>query len=328
MARPVDGRHYSDRAAYQAALRKKFSKTREESRTEYESRVETVRVPSRYGRIVRNTSIGVLAVFLIVLGAYFGKELLNDVKSKRNVEALQTFVASSEAPTLSVTEIKDLTSAPETVAVEGELSVPPLQEIPADRLTSYWALYEENPDFCGWLTIADTPVDYPVMHCADDNDFYLSHNFYGEADVNGLLVLDKRCVRSGEENHLLIHGHNMKSGFLFGSLKNYKDPDYCAAHPYLIYDSLYGRRTYEVFAVFLSSVDLADTADFHYYDYIDIGSEEDFTTYVNTARQQSLYPLEVPVQYGDYLLTLSTCDYSKENGRLVIVARCAVGEDH
>ena len=194
--------------------------------------------------------------------------------------------------------------------------------LPPARREKYWQLYQRNNDFCGWLTIPETVVDYPVMHRTEDNDFYLSHNFDKEADVNGLLVLDKRCRADGEEDHLLIHGHNMKSGFMFGALKNYKDPAYSEKHPVILYDSLFNTRQYEIFAVFLSSTNLADTQDFHYYDYIQIDSEEAFDAYVSSVKQQSLYPIDVDVEYGDDLLTLSTCDYTKDNGRLVIVARC------
>ncbi len=321
----------SPRQTRREELKKQFYKTEEQSRAEYEERVEVVAVPSAYGKLFRNISLITLAVVLVVLGVYLGRELLLDRQSRENVAALQAFVdgqgetgAQQQEGIMTddtkTTADKDLNRPEsETVAeIEENTSAGPL---PSERMEKYWQLYQRNNDFCGWLTIPETVVDYPVMHRSDDNDFYLSRSFDREPDVNGLLVLDKRCSADGQEDHLLIHGHNMKSGFMFGGLKNYKDPAYCAAHPFIRYDSLFNTRTYEVFAVFLSSTNLADTQDFHYYDYIEIDSKESFDAYVSSVKQQSLYPIDVTVEYGDHLLTLSTCDYTKENGRLVIVAR-------
>lgn len=331
----------SDRETRKEELKKQFYKSKEQSRAEYEEQVEVVSVPSAYGKLFRNISLIILAGVLVVLGIFMGRELLLDRQSRENVAALQAFVATpSEGGQVTTA---DQPTVPSSVNTGGQQSVPEnteqpaaqdqLQEetetsadtsaepLPPERMEKYWQLYQINNDFCGWLTIPETVVDYPVMHRSDDNDFYLSHNFDGETDVNGLLVLDKRCAADGNEDHLLIHGHNMKSGFMFGALKNYKDPAYCAVHPSIRYDSLFNTRTYEIFAVFLSSTNLADPQDFHYYDYIQIDSEESFDAYVSSVKEQALYPIDVSVEYGDDLLTLSTCDYTKDNGRLVIVAR-------
>lgn len=335
MARRIDKRRFKDREAYTKALKRQFAKSEQETRKEYESKVEVVRVPSRYGRIFRNTSIAMLAIFLGLLGFYFGRELFSDYKSREEVSKLQEFVSSVDEEVGALTtaaatpgktageeEAESLFAEPQTETEEifsGDAD-DETEEIPEERLNRYWELYRENNDFCGWLTIEDTVIDYPVMHVADDNDFYLSHGFSGEEDVNGLLVLDKRCRTDGNENHLLIHGHNMRSGYMFGTLKEYKDPEYLSLHPYVRYDSLFGRRTYKIFAVFQSSVNLSDQEDFHYYDYIDIDSREAFEAFVAESKRQSLYPIDAEVSYGDHLLTLSTCDYQKDNGRLVIVA--------
>ncbi len=343
--KPSQEQPSSDRQSRKEELKKQFYKSKEQSRAEYEEQVEVVAVPSAYGKLFRNISLIILAVMLVVLGIYTGRELLLDRQSRENVEAIQAFVEGQGETGVqqSSADTEEPAGVPQTIAEQqkeittsGTETTPdkvqPQQEteavtassaepLPPERQEKYWQLYQRNNDFCGWLAIPETVVDYPVMHRTGDNDFYLSHNFDGEADVNGLLVLDKRCSADGQEDHLLIHGHNMKSGFMFGALKNYKDPAFCEAHPVIRYDSLFNTRNYEIFAVFLSSTNLADTQDFHYYDYIQIDSEESFDAYVSSVKQQSLYPIDVNVEYGDDLLTLSTCDYTKDNGRLVIVAR-------
>lgn len=315
MPKRIDSREFRDSESYRAALKKQYSKSEEERAADYENRVEKVSVPTRYGTAVRNASIAILVIFLLFFLLFFGKNLYDDYQSRENVEKLQVMKASLPDEE-KVVEIPVFTAEEEE-----EPSSDVQEEHVVMMLSEYVPLYRENPDFCGWLRIPDTEIDYPVMHRNGDNDFYLSHNFYGEEDVNGLLVLDKRCPEDGSGNHLLIHGHNMKSGFMFGGLKKYKNEEYCSEHPLIYYDTLTEPRVYQIFSVFQSSTNLADQEDFHYYDYIDLETQEAFDAYVSAVRQQSLYEIDTDVQYGDRLITLSTCDYSKDNGRLVIVGK-------
>ena len=111
----------------------------------------------------------------------------------------------------------------------------------------------------------------------------------------------------------------MKSGLMFGSLKEYKDEDFYKKHKEIWYDTLYHEYTYTVAAVFLSTVK-ADDGDFRFYDFIRLDSEEEFETYVDGAKAAALYETGKRPSYGDSLLTLSTCDYTKEDGRLVLLA--------
>ena len=240
------------------------------------------------------------------------RETALEKKSRDQIKKLQETVAS---PLVSAEEKEVLLTEEETDEIPevrtGENS---------SRLSHYQMLYQENNDFCGWLRIPDTRIDYPVMYREGDNDYYLSHDFYGQEDKNGLLVLDKRCDPTGPMDHLLIHGHNMKSGLMFGELKKYKEEAYYKKHPLIWYDTLYHEYTYTVAAVFLSTVRAEDTGHFDFYDYIRIGSEEEFNAYVEGAKAAALYETGKTPVYGDCLLTLSTCDYTNEDGRLVLLA--------
>ena len=182
------------------------------------------------------------------------------------------------------------------------------------------SLHEENPELAGWLTIPGTALDYPVMYRAGDNDYYLSHDFYGNESKSGLLVLDKRCPADGNAPHLLIHGHNMKNGDMFGVLGEYTSEKFYLKHPTILFDTLYEERKYEIMSVFRSSVNENDT-DFKYYEYIRFDNEDDFNIYYLNTKANSLYETGVFAAWGDELITLSTCEYSKENGRLVVIGR-------
>ena len=260
----------------------------------------------------QKASLIMLGAALAALLTILGHELYCDFISRSNVKELQEATQVEETEEITFDEEQELALAASGVQV--------LSWDGKEILPQYKKLVLQNPDFAGWVTIAGTAVDYPVMHRADDNDFYLSHNFDGEDDVNGLLVLDKRCSVDGTDDNVLIHGHNMKSGFMFGALKNYKSYDYYREHPTIKFNSLYQENTYDIIAVFLSSVDEGQD-DFRYYDFINIYNEAEFEAYIRGIKEKSLYEIPYTAMYGDHLITLSTCDYSKRDGRLVVVGR-------
>ena len=111
-------------------------------------------------------------------------------------------------------------------------------------LEKFRVLYHENPDFAGWLKIGGTKIDYPVMSRAGDNNYYLDKNFTHQKDKNGLLILDYRSDVLAEKQNIIIYGHNMRTGVMFGTLKQYKDKNFCEAHPTIQFDSLYEEGEY------------------------------------------------------------------------------------
>lgn len=234
------------------------------------------------------------------------------------------WVVSAGKSENEIVRVREMVEAPTEAVASGETENEALgnaQVKSRQILPEYRTLYEQNPDFAGWLTIEDTVIDYPVMYKEGDNDFYLSHNFEGEQDTNGLLVMDKRNDPEEDNINTLIHGHNMKSGAMFGSLKYYLSEEYYRAHPVIRFSNRYETGEYEIFAVFTSTVYDENTTDVRYFDYIRIEDREQFLAYVDEAKKNSVYDTKITPQWGDRLITLSTCEYSKENGRLVIVGR-------
>lgn len=188
-------------------------------------------------------------------------------------------------------------------------------------LKKFELLHNENQDFSGWLTIDGTKINYPVMSRENDNNYYLDKNFAQDYDKNGLLIMDYRC--NSIDNTLkntIIYGHNMRTGVMFGTLKNYKDRAYCESHPVIKFDSLYEEGEYKVIAAMLSEVAYEDEEVFRYYDAIDISSEEAFYEFKNNIKENAIYYYD-ELEYGDSCLTLSTCDNYKEDGRFVVIAR-------
>ena len=198
-------------------------------------------------------------------------------------------------------------------ADEGQSTPPPV-------LDEYKNLLNKNKRLIGWVKIDDTNIDYPVMQTTD-NEYYLDHNLNQEYDKNGSIFMDKDCDVLKPSTNLILYGHHMRSGQMFGSLSLYSDQSYYEKHPYIQFDTIYEKGLYEIMYVFRSRVYSEDEIVFKYYQFIDAQSEQEFDSYMNDMAEMSLYDTGVTASFGDQLLTLSTCDYQEKNGRFVVVAK-------
>ncbi len=209
------------------------------------------------------------------------------------------------------------------------------EELPPALMTTRMSeLYEQNNDVIGWLKIDDTVIDYAVMQTMEDEEYYLQRDFNGHQNAAGSLIMDTDSkvgtgtlaadYRDGSapSTNLIIHGHNMKNGSMFGSLDNWRKKDYEQAHNIIEFSSLYETRKYEIVSVFLSQVYLASQTDvFKYYKFFQAQNEEEFNDFYDNIKKMALYDTGVTAEYGDEFITLSVCAYHVENGRLVVVAK-------
>lgn len=189
-----------------------------------------------------------------------------------------------------------------------------------DILDEYKTLYNNNKRLVGWIKINDTLIDYPVMQ-SENEDYYLNHNFNQEKDNNGSIFIDSDCCIWPRSQNLIIYGHNMKSGKMFGQLKKYKSESYCKDNPYVFFDTLYEKGTYQICFAFSDVVyDEAEVA-FKYYQFIDAYSQAEWDSAMNDMASKSMYDTGIVPKYGDKIITLSTCDYEKNAERFVVVAK-------
>lgn len=187
-------------------------------------------------------------------------------------------------------------------------------------LPGYAALYAENPDMFGWLRVAGTALNYPVMYTPDEPEYYLRRAFDGSYARSGTPFLDAACY-DGCGNYI-IYGHNMKNGAMFAALLGYAERDFWQQHPHINFDTLYAEGEYEVLAAFYTEAAPESEADaFRYWRYADLTAEDAFNEYVDRVYEAALYDTGVKAAFGDSLLTLSTCSYHGDNGRFVVVAR-------
>lgn len=186
-------------------------------------------------------------------------------------------------------------------------------------LERYTEMYEINQDLAGWLAIEGMKIDYPVMQCEDDN-YYLHHDFYGEDSKYGCLYVKERADFDAGTN-FIIYGHNMKDGSMFGDLDLYLKEEFYKEHPAISFGTLYEERTYDIIAVFRSQIYDADDDVFKYYQFYEADTQEEFEDFYGNIKELSLYDTGVEAAFGDTFLTLSTCAYHVQDGRLVVVAK-------
>ena len=189
-----------------------------------------------------------------------------------------------------------------------------------EMIPEYLDLYKLNKNLIGWIKIADTIVDYPVLQTID-NEFYLTHDFKQDYNRGGSIFLDKRCDFSKPSTNLILYGHNLKSEKMFGTLKYYKSEDYYKEHSVIGFDTLYEKGQYQIVFVFESDIYQEKDVVFKYYDFIDANSEHEFNSNIQEMDKISIYDTGYDVEYGDELLTLSTCDNNESTKRFVIVAK-------
>lgn len=204
-----------------------------------------------------------------------------------------------------------ITPQAQVIAEDKPKSPPPKEDAVAFEKNPAYEYYQENPDYVGWLTIEDTAIDYPVVR-GTDNDFYLDHNFYREDDLLGAIFMDYRNIGMGQDKHSVIYGHYSKHGQMFKDLDLYLDEEFLASHLEFTLSDAFSKRTYKIFSVHHSYADPA---------LIDLVFEGDeFLTFTDSLIEQSLFPLETSVSADDQILTLVTCNYTVDNGRLFIHA--------
>jgi len=190
-----------------------------------------------------------------------------------------------------------------------------------DMREKFAKLYALNNDFVGWLSIEGTNIDYPVMHTPNDPEFYLRRNFYKESENAGTLFVDYRNSLNPASTNVIIYGHHMKNKTMFYALMNYKDKSFYEEHKIISFDTLYGRGEYEIVAVILSKAYSIEDEAFKYYDFIEASTEEEYNEFMQNIKQLQLYDTGVESRFGDQLITLSTCEYSQDDGRLAVIAR-------
>ena len=183
----------------------------------------------------------------------------------------------------------------------------------------FCALYAINPDIVGWITLEGTNIDYPVVQRPQDKDYYLKRDFYGKKASRGCIYAREECDIFKPSDNVVLYGHMMKDATMFADLNGYKYEKFWKENPYIRFDTLREPGLYEVILAFKTSATVGH--GFSYHLYTDFESETELMEFWQECTARAYYQTGITPQWGDKLLTLSTCEYTLENGRLVVIAR-------
>ena len=98
-----------------------------------------------------------------------------------------------------------------------------------EKMIQLEELQKENEEIIGWLEIAETNINLPVCQ-AQDNSYYLTHNYKKEKATSGALFLDKDFNLDKPSTNYLIYGHRNKNGTMFEDLMKYTSEDFYKEH--------------------------------------------------------------------------------------------------
>ena len=183
---------------------------------------------------------------------------------------------------------------------------------------TYKDVFSANSDFVGWISIDGTNINYPVMQTPNSPDFYLKRGFDKNYSDYGVPYVQENCL-IGQSDNCVIYGHHMNDGSMFADLCKYESESFYREHPTIRFDTLAGFGEYEIVCVFKTAAYAED--GFKYYHFVDAENEEAFQAFIRACQALALYDTGVSAEYGDKLITLSTCEYSRTNGRMVVVAK-------
>lgn len=242
-------------------------------------------------------------------GIYLAKFHYDKVQTEKEMSSLREVVKESGRET----------AQPEIVEIDDDREEEVPERAENGMLAKYHTLYQQNNDMVGWIKIAGTAIDYPVVYNNNNNVYYLHRNFNKKKSAGGVPFMDYQCNLSDWSDNIIIYAHNMKNGTMFHDLLKYSSMAFWENHKEILFDTLYFKCKYEIFAVFRTSVGASD--EFKYYEFINAESPREFDEFIAQCKANSLYDTKITPQYGETLLTLSTCSYNANNERFAVVAR-------
>lgn len=225
--------------------------------------------------------------------------------------------------TVATTPTEEPTASPtETQSDPNEGLTPMTHPVTGETVwmqEEFCALFEINPDIAGWITLAGTHIDYPVVHRPQDRDYYLYRDFYGKKASRGCIYAREECDFLTPSDNIVLYGHMMNDATMFADLNGYKSEKFWQENPYIRFDTLREDGWYQVICAFKTSANAG--AGFPYHQYTEFATEADLQEFWANCTAAAYYQTGLTPQFGDQFLTLYTCEYTLNNGRLVIFAR-------
>ncbi len=261
------------------------------------------------------TLIAIFSAVFLCCAVYIGSYLVEIYQAAKKYDELASMVQQARETQPSETVLPTFGTAtnPDPDSTEPEETDPPT------ILAEYQAIYELNNDLVGWITVPGTKVNYPVLQSSVENkDYYLYRDIYGDESRMGAIYVRETCDVFTPSDNVTIYGHCMKTGEMFGNLSSFTSKSFWEKYQYITFDTIYEHHTYQIFAVFKTSANLDE--GFAYHQFENAADAEEFDAFVAKVKELSYYDTGITPVYGDKLICLSTCEYTLDNGRLVVAA--------
>ena len=265
-----------------------------------------------------NAMLIAFAAIFLISGIFLVSYLIKSGQEADNYDKLGQI--KDEAPTVprpSIDENGDVIP-PDTPPVLVDVIDPETGET-VKVLEQFKDLYLQNNDLVGWISVPGTDIDYPVVQRKETIDYYLRRDYYGKYDSHGCIYVREVCDVNTPSDNVTIYGHRMKDNTMFGQLARYEKKSYWQENQYIYFDTLTEFHTYQIISVFTTTASVGE--GFQYHLFVDALAPEDMQKYLANCKANAIYDTGLTAEYGDKLITLSTCEYTHENGRLVIVAK-------
>ena len=254
----------------------------------------------------------ILLLLVFGISAFFvGSYILEGKEQQEKFDALAEIKESAKENVTKPTEA-EMETSPEGTFGEAEF------RDENGMLAEYGEIYKLNDHTVGWIRIDGTKLDYPVMQTPEEPNFYLYRDFEKNQSARGSVYAREECDINEPSDNITLYGHNMRDGSMFAVLNDYTSRETWENNPLIFFDTLYEYHVYKIFAVFKTEASI--DKGFKYHNMIEASGKEDFDNFIATAKNLSFYDTGITPQYGDKVICLSTCEYTLENGRLVVAA--------
>ena len=260
-------------------------------------------------KIRRILMIVLAAVFLFCGGTVAVVQHQYAVSKRLYRAASESFTAPAQLSAQKTSETPKTEGKTSTGPNDGIFRLPEYAPIKVD----FESLLKVNKDVDGWIYCPDTVIDYPVVQHTD-NDYYLNYNVNGEQNASGAIFLESANFSDFRDVNNILHGHHMGDGSMFASLDHWQADKYYDSHPVMYLNTPSGNYRVDLFAGFTTP---ANSRAYQY----EFSGRSDIQNWIDWVRKESVIKPEVTLSVEDRFITLSTCAYSYENARTVLIGR-------
>ena len=250
--------------------------------------------PIRFGVIILSSIVFFISTFMVIkiaLDYNKGKETYNNI---------------TEQVVTPVSSVSSTVDTPVVSTPEKDINTPPIS-------VDFSKLKKINEDIVAWIYCEDTPINYPIVDTDSDKDYdvYLKTSVDGKQSVSGSIFLDYRNSTDLTDLNTIIYGHSMKNGTMFAYLLRYDDQDFYDNHKHMWLFT--ENATYRIDVI--SGSEVVSTSE----DYIIYTDKNIFNEYLNNSIKKSNFKSDVNLLDVRNIITLSTCAYSSEDSRYVVL---------